>query len=113
MATVLPPPSKRQRLETLEKSREQQDIYNVPSDAGSLRIQFFDEATGLPVGKGPVLVPVADATPKNLELLLNTLEGHVGGESSVDHHSTILTILRVLGFLRIYTILIHTSGARK
>lgn len=113
MATVLPPPSKRQRLETLERSREQQDINNVPSDVGSLRIQFFDETTGLPIGKGPVLVPVADATPKNLELLLNTIQGHVGSESLRDHFPNILTILRVVGFLRIYTISIHASGARK
>lgn len=85
MATVLPPPSKRQRLETLERAREQQDINNVPSDAGSLRIQFFDETTGLPIGKGPVLVPVADSTPKNLELLLNTLQGHVSSKSLLGH----------------------------
>jgi len=85
MATVLPPPSKRQRLEMLERSKEQRDIYNVPSDAGSLRIQFYDEITGLPIGKGPVLVPVADATPKNLELLLNTLQGHVGSKSLLSH----------------------------
>jgi hypothetical protein len=73
MATVLPPPSKRQRTEAAERSRAQQDIEEVPSDAGSLRLQFYDETTGLPIGQGPVLVPVADATPKNLELLLNTL----------------------------------------
>ena len=83
MATVLPPPSKRQRTEASAKAREQQDIEEVPSDAGSLRLQFFDETTGLPIGQGPVLVPVADATPKNLELLLNTLQGHVS-----DHPST-------------------------
>jgi len=77
MATVLPPPSKRQRTEALERSKAQQDIEEVPSDAGSLRLQFYDETTGLPIGQGPVLVPVADATPKNLELLLNTLQGHV------------------------------------
>lgn len=86
MATVLPPPSKRQRLEILERSREQQDIITVPSDAGSLRIQFFDEITGLPIGDGPVLVPVADATPKNLELLLNTLQGHVSTKCRVGRH---------------------------
>lgn len=86
MATVLPPPSKRQRLETLERSKEQQDINTVPSDAGSLRVQFFDETTGLPIGKGPVIVPVADATPKNLELLLNTLQGHVNPKSPVGHY---------------------------
>lgn len=77
MATVLPPPSKRQRTDALERSRAQQDVEEIPSDAGSLRIQFFDETTGLAIGNGPVLVPVANADPKNLELLLNTLLGHV------------------------------------
>jgi len=97
MATVLPPPSKRQRTEAAERSRAQQDIEEVPSDAGSLRLQFYDETTGLPIGQGPVLVPVADATPKNLELLLNTLQGHVSfylcifsqglAEANVTHRS--------------------------
>jgi len=77
MTTVLPPLSKRQRLEKWEKSKEQQDINDVPADAGSLRLQFVDERTGTPIGGGPVLVPVADATPKNLELLVNKLLGHV------------------------------------
>jgi hypothetical protein len=77
MSTVLPPPSKRQRTDAAEKARVQQDVEEIPSDAGSLRLQFYDEITGLPIGNGPVLVPVADATPKNLELLLNTLQGHV------------------------------------
>ncbi|TVY75932.1 Ribosome assembly protein [Lachnellula suecica] len=81
MTTVLPPPSKRQRTDAAERARQQQDIEEIPSDAGSLRIQFFDETTGLPIGQGPVLVPVADATPKNLELLLNALQGH----DSSDH----------------------------
>ena len=82
MATVLPPPSKRQRTEATERARQQQDIEEVPSDAGSLRLQFYDETTGLPIGQGPVLVPVADASPKNLELLLNTLLGNVGSSFS-------------------------------
>lgn len=77
MATVVPPPSKRQRTDAAERARQQQDIEVIPSDAGSLKIQFFDETTGLPIGNGPVLVPVADATPKNLEVLLNALQGHV------------------------------------
>lgn len=76
MTTVLPPPSKRQRTDAAEKSRQQQEIEVIPSDAGTLRIQFFDETTGLPI-QGLTLVPVADATPKNLESLLNTLQGHV------------------------------------
>jgi ribosome assembly protein 4 len=77
MATILPPPSKRQRTDAAEKARLQQDIEVIPSDAGTLRLQFFDETTGLAIGDGPVLVPVADATPKNLEILLNALQGHV------------------------------------
>jgi ribosome assembly protein 4 len=77
MATVLPPPSKRQRTDAANRAREQQDVEEIPADAGTLRLQFFDETTGLPIGQGPVLVPVADANPKNLELLLNTLQGHV------------------------------------
>jgi ribosome assembly protein 4 len=88
MATVLPPPSKRQRTEAAERAREQQDIEEVPSDAGSLRLQFFDETTGLPIGQGPVLVPVADANPKNLELLLNTLQGHVSTTAVEINHSS-------------------------
>ncbi len=77
MATVLPPPSKRQRTDAAERAREQQHIEVIPSDAGSLRLQFFDETTGLPIGDGPVLVPVVDANPQKLELLLNTLLGNV------------------------------------
>jgi len=77
MATVLPPPSKRQRTDAAERARQQQEIEVIPSDAGTLRLQFFDETTGLAIGDGPILVPVADATPKNLEVLLNALQGHV------------------------------------
>lgn len=77
MATVLPPPSKRQRTDAADRAREQQDIEEVPSNAGSLRIQFFDETTGLPIGQSHVVLAVADANPKNLEVLLNELQGHV------------------------------------
>lgn len=81
MSTVVPPPSKRQRLEQSEKTAAQQAIETIPADAGSLRIQFHDEITGEPIGSGPVLIPVADANPKNLELLLNALLQH----DSSDH----------------------------
>jgi ribosome assembly protein 4 len=80
MSTVVPPPSKRQKLAASQRAAEQQSIEEVPSDAGSLRIQFFDEVTGEPIGQ-PTLVSVADATPKNLEALLNALQGHVSGAS--------------------------------
>lgn len=76
MSTVLPPPSKRARTDAAERAGQQQAIEEIPADAGTLRIQFFDETTGLPIGT-PVLVSVADANPKNLENLVNALQGHV------------------------------------
>lgn len=76
MATVLPPPSKRQRLEISEKARQQQEISTIPQNLGSVRVQFVDQNSGLITGPA-VAVPVADATVKNLETLLNTLQGNV------------------------------------
>jgi hypothetical protein len=76
MATLYPPPSKRQKLAQAEKAREQQEIESIPSDLGSVRVQFYDQATGQPTGPA-VSVPVADANVKNLETLLNTLQGNV------------------------------------
>ncbi|KAI6246206.1 Ribosome assembly protein 4 [Erysiphe necator] len=73
MATLIPPPNKKQRVELSEKAREQLIIEDIPRNSGSLRIQFFDETTGLPIG-GPTQVPVIDANPKNLELLVNSLQ---------------------------------------
>lgn len=72
MATVVPPPSKRQRTMIAEKAREQQNVDIIPSDLGSIRVQFVDQSTGQSSG-APTSIPVADATVKNLELLLNTL----------------------------------------
>lgn len=76
MATILPPPSKRQRTAVADKAREQQDVDRTPENLGSVRVQFFDQAIGQHTG-APVSIPVADATVKNLELLLNTLQGNV------------------------------------
>ena len=76
MATVLPPPSKRQRTALADKAREQQDIRTIPDNLGSVRVQFVDQATGTLTG-GAVSIPVVDATVKNLELLLNSLQGNV------------------------------------
>jgi ribosome assembly protein 4 len=76
MATVLPPPSKRQRTALAEKTRDQQEIDRIPENLGSVRVQFLDQATGQHTG-GQVSIPVVDATVKNLELLLNTLQGNV------------------------------------
>ncbi|KAF7958605.1 hypothetical protein EAE96_002145 [Botrytis aclada] len=76
MSTVPPPPSKRQRTDAFEKARTQCTVPEIPADAGSLKIQFYDAITGLPLPNGPILVPIADATPQKLELLVNTLLGH-------------------------------------
>jgi hypothetical protein len=77
MATVLPPPGKRQKREIAEKARQQQKIQGIPDGLGSIRVQFIDQATGKSTGPA-VAIPVADATVKNLETLLNTLQGNVG-----------------------------------
>lgn len=76
MATVLPPPSKRQKTAIAEKAQKQQDVEIIPSGLGSIRVQFSSQGNGRPVG-APVSVPVADATVNNLELLLNTIQGNV------------------------------------
>ncbi|KAG6040890.1 hypothetical protein E4U41_006738 [Claviceps citrina] len=72
MATVIPPPSKRQRRENLERSAVQQDVTTaMAGPAGSFKARFLD-------GDGNqvcdvIEVPLADASEKNLSLLLNTL----------------------------------------
>jgi ribosome assembly protein 4 len=76
MATVLPPPSKRQRRENLEKSQIQQDVSAIAAGpAGSFKARFLDSE-----GKqmaDVIEVPLADASEKNLSLLLNTLLARV------------------------------------
>lgn len=87
MATLLPPPSKRQRTETAERARQQQEIQSIPENLGSIRVQFFDQATGSATGPA-VSVPVADASVKNLETLLNTLQGNVGMQRGIVQHTS-------------------------
>lgn len=80
MATVVPPPSKRQKRETLARTQTQQDVDAVtPGLEGSFKARFVD-------GDGQQLaevieVPLADASEKNLTLLLNTLLGKVNHAS--------------------------------
>lgn len=72
MATTLPPPSKRQRREELERTSHQADVTPfLPSDNGSFKARFVD-------GDGAQLadaieIPLVDASEKNVSLLLNTL----------------------------------------
>lgn len=75
MATLVPPPSKRQRVEASERSRQQQDVASVPENLGSVRVQFVDQSNGNATGPA-VSIPIADASVKNLETLLNTLQGN-------------------------------------
>ena len=85
MATVLPPPSKRQRLDASEKSRVQGEYNEIPDGLGSIRIQFVDQSTG--GGTGPAIsVPVANTTVKNLETLLNSIQGNVGRSKRLQRH---------------------------
>jgi ribosome assembly protein 4 len=72
MATVLPPPSKRQKREALERSTIQKEADPIPE--GSIRVQFVDRASNQPTGPS-VSVPLSQATVKNLEVLLNALQG--------------------------------------
>lgn len=96
MATLVPPPSKRQKVAQAEKAREQQEIQSIPGDLGSVRVQFFDQATGNATGPA-VSVPVADANIKNLETLLNTLQGNVSApeKSSESQRMSLTTIIVV------------------
>ncbi|KAI1821254.1 soluble quino protein glucose/sorbosone dehydrogenase [Xylaria intraflava] len=70
MATVLPPPSKRQRREVLERSQIQQDV-RTTSVTGSIRARFVD-SEGKELAE-TVEIPLADATERNVSSLLNTL----------------------------------------
>jgi hypothetical protein len=81
MATLLPPSSKRQRLEVSEKTRIQAEANEIPEGLGSVRVQFVDQSTGN--GTGPAIsVAIANATVKNLEILLNSIQGNVGARTS-------------------------------
>jgi hypothetical protein len=76
MATVAPPPSKRQRREELERSQVQQDVTAVAAaDLGSFKARFVDSDGNQMTDV--VEIPLADATEKNVSLLLNTLLGRV------------------------------------
>jgi len=82
MATLVPPPSKRQKLQAAEKAQKAAQDAQIPDDLGTVRVQFVDQSTGK--ATGPVVaVAVKDATVKNLESLLNTIQGKVRRAGSV------------------------------
>lgn len=82
MATVLPPPSKRQKLAADIEKKEQVERDRIPDDLGNVRVQFVDQATGKVTG-APVSIPIAQANVKNLELLLNSLQGQVSTSKGI------------------------------
>ena len=72
MATLVPPPSKRQRREALERSKVQQDVaVHAQTELGSFKARFVDNDGGQMADV--VEIPFADANEKNISLLLNTL----------------------------------------
>ena len=95
MATVLPPPSKRQKTAIAEKAKEQQSLESVPDNLWSVRVQFSNQSSGHTVG-APVSVPVTDATVHNLELLLNTLQGNVCVQVSSSSRRTVCSAFNIL-----------------
>jgi ribosome assembly protein 4 len=76
MATVVPPPSKRQKLAAFQKAERAVEDARIPEDLGSVRVQFVDQSTGKATGPS-VAIPVKDATVKNLETLLNSIQENV------------------------------------
>lgn len=74
MATVVPPPSKRQRREDVARATTQADISAIlPPEDGTFKARFVDSA-GAQMADA-VEIPLADASEKNVSLLLNTLLG--------------------------------------
>jgi ribosome assembly protein 4 len=72
MATVLPPPSKRQKTHDATRAREQQPPQVIPE--GSIRIRFVHRSNNDTFGPS-VAVSLAQASVKNLQLLANSLAG--------------------------------------
>ena len=76
MATVVPPPNKKQKIAAEEKIQAQEKAKQIPNGQGNVTVQFIDQSNGESTGN-PISIPVADATTRNLEQLLNTLQRNV------------------------------------
>jgi len=76
MATLAPPPSKRQRREEIQRTQTQQDVTPlVATDLGSFKANFIDSDGNQMADV--VEINFADATEKNVSNLLNALLGRV------------------------------------
>lgn len=72
MATVVPPPSKRRRVEESERARVQHQPESIPDT--SIRVRFYDTATNEPIGPA-VAIALPQANYGNLNILINSLRG--------------------------------------
>lgn len=77
MATTIPPPNKRQKVAITEKKIAEEADQQIPANLGNVTVQFVDQTNGHSTG-APIAIPITDATSKNLEHLLNTLQRNVG-----------------------------------
>lgn len=89
MATVVPPPSKKRRVELAELAQNQEKNDRIPGDAGSVRVQFKDQESGDYVG-APILVPLTASTVENLERIYNSISNSVGAISFLINHQVFL-----------------------
>jgi ribosome assembly protein 4 len=71
MASVLPPPAKRQRREELARSKTQQDVTPRPKPTGVFHAQFVDPE-GNQLGDN-VAIPFSHAAEKDVSQTLNLL----------------------------------------
>jgi len=72
MATAAPPPSKRQKREQIERTQTQQDVTPIlATDLGSFKAHFVD-SDGNQLAD-VIEINFADASEKNVSVLLNTL----------------------------------------
>jgi ribosome assembly protein 4 len=75
MATVAPPPPKRQRIEAIKRTRVQVQPDDTTENANaSFRARFVDDE-GQQITTGEIQLLSADTSEKNLALLINTLLG--------------------------------------
>ncbi|KAF1815822.1 WD40 repeat-like protein [Eremomyces bilateralis CBS 781.70] len=72
MATVLPPPSKKQKRAAVERAGQVPEPEIIPE--GNIRVQFVDRVTNAPTGPS-VSVSLTNSSVKHLELLLNSING--------------------------------------
>ena len=83
MATIPPPLSKKQKTALTEKAKKQ-DISLTSLPQGNVRLRFYDHETDSPLGPS-VLIPLAQATTQNLNLLVKNLKG-VDNPSSAEEN---------------------------